>query len=44
MGKITKATPTQTKTTAPKTEAAMANPKNAESKANLSKTFGIPKK
>jgi len=25
-------------------EASMANPKNAESKANLKSTFGVPKK
>jgi hypothetical protein len=35
MAKVTKAASTQTK---------MANPKNAESKANLKTTFGTPKK
>lgn len=48
MPKIVTAGSTQTKTApakpAPKSQAATANPKNAESRSNLSKVFGVPKK
>jgi len=39
MAKIVKSAPTQTKQSAK-----MANPKNADSKKNLSKVFGVEKK
>lgn len=43
MVKLMKASSTQTKEVAPKNTKA-SDPKNAESKANLSKVFGVPKK
>lgn len=43
MPKFEKTVPTQTKD-APKKSSAMANPKNADSRKNLDKVFGKPKK
>ena len=44
MAKVMQATSTQTKTAPKAAQKASANPAKAESKANLSKVFGVPKK